>query len=118
MKHPFSAFPAGSAGVALLLLRASVSIQLLSQGLLRNDRDPWLALSTLLLALVITGGLLVRVAAVIAVVLSYWAICRVPDPNELRLASDVLSALALALAGPGAFSIDAWRFGRSTVTLR
>jgi len=107
----FSAFPSGAPGIGLLLLRVSVAVGLAlsfswHQGIpLAAVAASWLVCAALCI------GYFTPVFALLAFVLQGALLC-------LRLLSVeagavlLLDSLALALLGPGAYSLDARRFGR------
>jgi len=113
-------FPPGGPGIGLLLLRISVAATFVL--ILANRAD----LSTIhlifviatLIALALTIGFLTPylsfVVCVYALVNLFGASSHL---DELLLASLMLSAAALALLGPGAYSIDARLFGRRVVVV-
>ena len=110
------AFPAGAAGAALLFLRGSVAFFLITEPG-RFSGNPWSVLISSFLAILIGVGFSTRIVAAatgLALAAVVWPMGWVPP---LRLISPALDAGALALIGPGAFSIDALIFGRRTVQL-
>jgi hypothetical protein len=116
MKHIFFAFPGGLAGAALLLLRVSVALLLVTIPAESSSKS-LSALFCYLVAITIGLGFCARIAAAVAV-----AICAIllwpPGPDYVApFFIHILDAVALALIGPGAFSIDARLFGRRTVHL-
>ncbi|MGJ7506403.1 hypothetical protein [Variovorax sp. GT1P44] len=104
--------------MALLALRASVTlallIDILGQG---HGMSQWVEGAGLLLSVAVCAGYLTPVAAVMALVfhvLIWW----LQGIDSAFVASIVLlDALALALLGPGAYSVDSYRFGRRVVVL-
>jgi uncharacterized membrane protein YphA (DoxX/SURF4 family) len=113
-------FPPGLPGLALLLLRASVAIALLLADYGHRHALPgWLHATLILISLVISVGYLtplVASAALVCHVLIWFAVGAEPDAAALALIL-ALDALALALLGPGAYSLDSRRFGRRRVVL-
>lgn len=116
----FSMFPPGRPGIGLLLLRISVAATFVL--IVANPSD----LSTIylifvvatLIALALTIGFLTPylsfVICIYALVNIFGGASRL---HELVLASLLLSAAALALLGPGAYSVDARLFGRRVVVV-
>ena len=113
-------FPPGLPGLALLLLRASVSC-----ALLMHDSGHWAALpgwvhgTVILISLCVSVGYLTPIVATAALVChaAIWlAVASGLDAASLALLF-ALDALALALLGPGAYSFDSRRFGRRLVVL-
>jgi len=128
MQRLFSTFPGGWPGVGLLLLRATVGVSLavLSGAALADHEHAtgtqWaLGAIALLTAASLLLGFLTPLAGVVAgscgvaVALSLlpWAesnlICRVSVVSVVVMAADVI------LLGPGAYSLDARRFGRREI---
>jgi len=118
MQKLFSMFPAGAPGIGLLLLRMAMGLQMLVySGCCEASRMPaWLAT----LVLVWMGLILLGVLTPAMVVL--W----IPFAGFLVYAGNLalmpavtsgFSALALALLGPGAYSVDARLFGRRVIRL-
>jgi hypothetical protein len=112
-------FPRGLPGLALLLLRVSTVLALLLNCYLnRSEISAWIQLAAILLALSLGVGFLTPIAASAALlfhVLVWFLIAGISPPALIVV---VLDALALALLGPGAYSIDSYRFGLRVVVLQ
>jgi hypothetical protein len=106
-------FPSGLPGTALLFLRASVTFALVFESFShRQGVSGWLTGMALLMAGAISAGFLTPIVAIVGLVahVLIWSnsgICNFAGATVV-----VLDALALALLGPGAYSIDSYRFGR------
>jgi uncharacterized membrane protein YphA (DoxX/SURF4 family) len=119
----FSAFPGGWPGLGLLLLRALVGVTLIAQivayvGSTKLSVLGWVVAA---LVLIIASCLLVGfMTPVAAIVIGLGAIAlaasNVLDTNQTLLNMIVLTT-AIALLGPGAFSIDARMFGRREILI-
>jgi hypothetical protein len=112
----FSMFPTGLPGLALLLLRASVAVAVVvsSYG---QDASGWLQAIAILVAVGLFAGCLTPILAVIALV-AHGFIWSAFSLDTMLWATVVsLDSIALALVGPGAYSIDAYVFGRRVVVL-
>jgi uncharacterized membrane protein YphA (DoxX/SURF4 family) len=114
----FSMFPVGLPGLALLLLRGSVVVGLLIEDY--GHQDPvfgWRQGATLLISAALAVGYLTPVAAVVAIVFHglIWLAAGIDSAAVAVVLS--LDALALAFLGPGAYSVDSWRFGRRLIEL-
>ena len=111
-------FPTGLPGLALLLLRASVAIALLAQGYAHRQSLPdWAEAAAILVSLVLSAGYLTPIVALIGLVIHgfiWWAL---GPASAVAVTLILLDAVALALLGPGAYSIDSYRFGRRVVVL-
>ena len=117
MKNMLFAFPAGAAGTALLFLRGSVVFFLIAGPTALCNGNPWSVLISSFLAILIGVGFSTRIVAGatgLALAVAVWPLGWAPP---LLLISPALDAGALALIGPGAFSIDALIFGRRTMLL-
>jgi uncharacterized membrane protein YphA (DoxX/SURF4 family) len=113
-------FPPGLPGLALLLLRGSVALALLLHDYsYRAALPPWVHGAAILISLVVSVGYLTPIvasAALVAHAVIWFAMGAVADAAPLSLIF-ALDALALALLGPGAYSLDSRRFGRRLVVL-
>lgn len=109
-------FPPGGPGIGLLLLRISVAATLVFTGLGWADVPSIIVLAASLIAVSLIVGLLTQYLSLI-VLMSGIVIffVRALHSDVLILASLVLNASALALVGPGAYSIDAQLFGRRVI---
>jgi uncharacterized membrane protein YphA (DoxX/SURF4 family) len=108
-------FPAGTAGVGLLLLRVSVTISLLALTSAETTAVDWRHLLAILAAIALCVGVQTRVAAGISLLACLYAI---GAGISLALnAVHLATAVALCLIGPGAFSVDARIFGRRQIRL-
>jgi len=113
-------FPPGPPGLALLLLRVSVALALLFDSYAHRDALPgWVHGIAILISLVVCLGYLTPIAATTALVLHaivWFALGGGADATAVA-AVLTLDAVALALLGPGAYSLDSRRFGRRLVVL-
>jgi hypothetical protein len=113
-------FPPGPPGLALLLLRVSVALSLLFDSYVHRDALPgWVHGTAILISLVVSAGYLTPIAAAAALALHaivWFAVGGGVDATAVA-AVLALDAGALALLGPGAYSLDSHRFGRRLVVL-
>ena len=115
MQRLFSTFARGWPGVGLLLLRVSAGSSLIARSILMLRNTPafgtgFFQLFIAAAGLLLITGLWTPVVATIMVLLELWRIISGHgDPaSEIRLCS---LALAIALLGPGGWSVDARLFG-------
>jgi hypothetical protein len=113
-RHRFLLYPAGMPGTGLLILRASIFIFLLS---LSADSFVSVSLAAIvidMIACLVGLGLLTRTAACMSVAVAGFE-CAVGQIISTGLLAHILDAVVLTICGPGAFSLDAKLFGRTTV---
>jgi putative oxidoreductase len=114
----YSTFARGWPGVGLLFLRLSAAITAfhLSGGALALSRSSSKAVIEGAAALLLCAGLWTPIAGG---VLAWLAVCTAFSRTDDRWALILLAAVGLALAmlGPGAWSIDARLFGRRRMML-
>jgi putative oxidoreductase len=129
LSHFAPAYPGSSAGFALLLLRVALAFTAIYKGwddFLRSGRAVGgfevMGVLLLLIGMALFAGLGTRLASVLLfVVLAgevFWSRPGAPSLDQLLpiLLSESMS-VGLALLGPGAFSIDARRFGRREIVI-
>lgn len=111
-------FPSGWPGRALLLLRSSVAIAVLFEDYVHRSALPhWIQCAAFAISLGLLVGILTPVFALLAL-LFHTAIWIGLGTDSTWLAVIVsLDAIALALVGPGAYSMDSLRFGRRVMVL-
>jgi putative oxidoreductase len=115
MKRLFSVFPSGAAGAALLLLRLSAA-SLMAAMIYLNPPPLWLSACAGLIAVALLIGLFTQFAAALCAVFVTLFFLKYNDsPNDVVIVLHAADALALALLGPGAYSIDAYLFGRRVI---
>ncbi|UXH76780.1 hypothetical protein [Roseateles amylovorans] len=117
MQTLFSCFPTGLPGIALLLMR--VALCMLVAEVTGWPSDPlnrgamaviaWAASAALVI------GFLTPVIAILCVLVVGRAWLLMPPAVDLMQICLVLEAVALALLGPGAYSLDARCFGRRRI---
>jgi len=126
----FSAYPGGLAGIGLALLRSVIGFTAAWQGVLcLATRDAGATVRIVGSLAVITGILLVtgfrtRLASfVIALGIACISLCTFPLPTRNlfdRLLPTLLAetmCMAVVFLGPGAFSIDAYLYGRKEIII-
>jgi uncharacterized membrane protein YphA (DoxX/SURF4 family) len=129
LQRLFSSFPAGSAGIGLLLLRATVGAALVGQGALSLGREvagPWSRVAdalSILSGCALVTGILTPAAGVLAAAFSLVRALAPPTSGGGALGGGGAPALlfviavTVALLGPGAFSLDARLFGRREIVV-
>jgi len=126
----FTTFPGGSPGLGLLLLRFAVAAALAAHGVAcladgRASLGAWAvgALAGITGSLLVLGLLTPLSGALAATTVAGLALAVLPSPtghvfgDGATAFAVVLAAAALALIGPGAFSVDAALFGRREITI-
>lgn len=122
LRRLFSSFARGGPGVGLLLMRVVTALVLLSQAALTLRRGGSLDSSALAVfaggaGILLLAGLWTPIAGVAVAAISLWnAFAQPGDPWIYVLLSSM--GIALALLGPGAWSIDARLFGWKRIDIR
>lgn len=118
MQRLFSMFPRGLPGLALLLLRVSVATALLVEiHSHRRDLSGWIQAAAILISVASSAGYLTPIVAVMGLVFHALIWCGLGIGSAAVAIMISLDAIALALLGPGAYSVDSYRFGRRVVVL-
>lgn len=113
MQKFFSAFPTGAPGLGLLLLRAFVALTLITADLKMS--------SWVIAGFFIAGGACLLIGfltpvAAVSIALGAVALVIFFGSNYAIAVVFILGA-AIALLGPGAFSVDARLFGRREIRI-
>lgn len=122
LRRLFSSFARGGPGVGLLLMRVVTALVLLSQAALTLRRGGSIDSSALAVSaggagILLLAGLWTPIAGVAVAAISLWnAVAQPGDPWIYILLSSM--GVALALLGPGAWSIDARLFGWKRIDIQ
>jgi hypothetical protein len=116
MRSRIALFPGGGVGAGLLMLRVSVAVStlMLTPSFTQASYNPQFI--GVVGAVGLCAGLQTRVVAALTLVAPLFGLLTGPTPLDME-AVHAISAAALVMTGPGAFSADARLFGRRTVTL-
>lgn len=115
MTRPFFLYPGGPAGAALVLLRLSTATSSVGVAL-SVARHGWPCVVPLvLIAAALVLGIGTRIAAAICVLLALGVMASGAGALMTAIVH-LLDAMALAMLGPGALSIDARRYGLRVIT--
>ena len=122
MRRLFSSFARGWPGASLLLMRLVAAIALVNQGISRlHSGDPIKAATLAILwigcGVLLFVGLWTPVAGSLVALVEVWtAFSHAGDPWNCILLGTI--GVALALLGPGAWSVDAHLFGWKRIEMR
>jgi uncharacterized membrane protein YphA (DoxX/SURF4 family) len=116
MQRLFSMFPQGGPGIALLLLRVSVAgITVFRFWTHYGALAPhWTLFPVIALALTLCLGFLTPILSVLVCLVAAFSIVQGHRDVLVDLFT-ILNAVALALLGPGAYSVDACLYGRRVI---
>jgi heme/copper-type cytochrome/quinol oxidase subunit 1 len=119
MQRLFSMFPTGRPGIALVLMRLELALLLAGNAspLLAARGFDWLVTAHAVVGLAFCFGFFTPMAATLLVLIEALAIASPPFSVGLIHVCTILDAVGLALLGPGAYSLDAWCFGRRQIIL-
>ena len=117
MQRLFAMFPQGGPGVALLILRISVAATFLISLANLNDVSSvplrFAGLSVIcLICISLSIGFLTPILSVIVCVAVITNLLIDFNSSNLLLLATIFDSAALALLGPGAYSVDAKLYGR------
>jgi putative oxidoreductase len=121
VRRLFSNFALGAPGVGLLLLRSAAGIALVFRASLALRGDPpvgsiMLYVVTGAVGILLLIGLWTPIVGSLLAILALWSTFLYPADPLSRVLLGVLGA-ALALLGPGGWSVDAYLFGWKRVEL-
>lgn len=116
MQRLFSTFPASWPGLGLLVLRLALAGAFLadtseSLGPVGLPADTLAAAAAALLAACVAGGIFTPFASLLIVVFAFG----LRDGHARSLLLTAGAGVSLAMLGPGAWSVDAWLYGRKRI---
>jgi uncharacterized membrane protein YphA (DoxX/SURF4 family) len=122
LRRLYSTFAHGAPGVGLLILRVVAGIGLIVHGVTALRGGPTLVAATLHVVTAGAGiflfaGLWTPIAGVLVALIELWSTFSQPGDSWIPILLGTLGA-ALALLGPGAWSIDARLFGWKSIDFR
>jgi putative oxidoreductase len=122
LRRLFSNFARGAPGVGLLLLRVVAGVGLASHAFLRlgTSLAVWPAtieVFAIIVGLSLFAGFWTPIAGVLMMLLALWDSLTQPGNSWANVLLATIG-VALALIGPGAFSVDARRFGWKRIDIQ
>jgi uncharacterized membrane protein YphA (DoxX/SURF4 family) len=113
----FSMFPAGAPGIALLLLRISLAGAVLDGGAdcMKSSFPLLMSLALGAQSLLLCLGLLTPIVSLVTCATELTALFVTSHTDVPFITLSSLNAMAIVLLGPGAYSLDARRFGRREI---
>ena len=110
-------FPAGAAGVGLLLLRLCASGMLVRNSFAKAaiPTAPWEIVAVGILAGAFCVGAFTPVTCSLSALVQVFILIGPSEPDPYRLVFSLSVTVALFLLGPGAFSLDSRLFGRRLI---
>jgi hypothetical protein len=108
----FSMFPRGAPGIALAVLRVAVAATLWTGGPLACFPPAWMTLASVPFAMALCLGIFTPAVAVVCAAMHAASLACCGPGQMLPAIVAIANASALALLGPGAYSIDCRLFGR------
>jgi uncharacterized membrane protein YphA (DoxX/SURF4 family) len=116
----FSMFPAGAPGVALLMLRVGLAAAILDGGpdCLKPAVAPLICAALVAQSLLLCIGFMTPIVSFIACLFELLSLLIVAHTDMRYALLSSLNAAAIALLGPGGYSVDAWLFGRRVIVFR
>ncbi|WP_433975236.1 hypothetical protein [Tunturiibacter lichenicola] len=117
MQRLFSIFPAGSAGVALIVLRSIVAVRVFAEARTHSTTDCAIPLDILasVVGLSLFLGFLTPYCAAVCCVAELTIVAMSWAPDVFSLWMSALTSGSVAVLGPGAYSVDAKIFGRRLI---
>jgi hypothetical protein len=114
----FATFPEHGPGIALLLLRISVAatVWLVTSAHTMAVARDWILPGLVLVSVFLCIGFLVPIVSVLCCLFELASLLSSGADGRFILVS-IVNAAALALLGPGAYSLDARLFGRRTLVV-
>lgn len=112
-------FPLGLPGIALLVLRGCVAASFFVDGNAHWTiaTSPWIFFPIVLTAVCLCLGLLTPVCACLCSFMEFYVLVATRGDDTFHLIISILTGVALAVLGPGTYSIDARIFGRRLLTV-
>jgi hypothetical protein len=110
----YSVFPTGAPGIALLILRLSLAAAILDScfDVIKPAALPLVCLALAVQSLFLCLGFLTPIVSIVACAFELTALFVTGHADVRFIALASLNAAAIALLGPGAYSLDARLFGR------
>jgi hypothetical protein len=110
-------FPAGMAGLGLLILRVTAVAELLVNGVSHGTLIlPWCLAVIVPLAIFLCLGFLTPYCSALCSSIELLCLWGSTSDFAVRLGLSLLTAMSVAMLGPGAYSVDSRLFGRRIIS--